>query len=88
MVFNLFATEAKMSGRVSRVLINGNPGSFLDIEEGDFVREGNPEFRDGKYIGRPFIVTKLTSTERDTYNLRAAQNKLSSLKRFTSRIFG
>ena len=56
--------------RISRIIVNGNPGSFLDIEQGDFVRKGDPEFRDGRYIGRPFIVTKLTSDEQTAYAQR------------------
>ena len=74
--------------RTSRVIINGNPGSFLDLEEGDFVREGDPEFKDGRYIGRPLIVTKLTSNERIAYAQRTQQNKANIFQRLASRIFG
>ncbi|MBI2674281.1 MAG: hypothetical protein HYX22_00885, partial [Candidatus Yanofskybacteria bacterium] len=61
--------------RTSRVIVNGNPGSFLDIEQGDFVREGDPEFKGGRYIGRPLIVTKLTGDERVVYNQKVELNK-------------
>lgn len=74
--------------RTSRVIVNGNPGSFLDIEQGDFVREGDPEFKDGRYVGRPLIVTKLTSVERVTYGQRKGQNKTNVFQRLASRIFG
>lgn len=74
--------------RTSRVIVNGMPGTFLDIEEGDFVREGDPEFRDGKYLGRPFIVTKLTSDERIERNRRAEQDKGGFIRRLVHRILG
>lgn len=74
--------------RSSRVIVNGNPGSFLDIEQGDLVREGNPEFKDGRYIGRPLIVTKLTSDERVAYAQRTKQNKANVFQRLASRMFG
>ncbi|OGN09056.1 MAG: hypothetical protein A3J46_06070 [Candidatus Yanofskybacteria bacterium RIFCSPHIGHO2_02_FULL_41_11] len=74
--------------RTSRVVVNGNPGSFLDIEQGDFVREGDPEFRDGRYIGRPLIITKLTSDERVAYDQRTTQNKANIFQRLATRIFG
>lgn len=74
--------------RTSRVIVNGNPGTFLDIEEGDFVGEGNPEFKDGRYVGRPLIVTKLTSDERAAHGQRKEQGKTNVFQRLASRIFG
>ena len=77
----------KMSGLTSRVIVNGNPGSFLDLEVGDSVRHGDPEFKDGRYIGRPLIVTKPTGEELDNRS-KQIESKDNLFRRIIREIFG
>ena len=76
-----------MSGLTSRVIVNGNPGSFLDLEVGDNIRHGDPEFKDGKYIGRPLIVTKTTGEELASFIKRIETND-NLFRRIIRKIFG
>ena len=72
--------------RTSRVIVNGHPGSFLDLEVGDYVQHGDPEFKDGKYIGRPLIVTKPTGKELSESSKTVEQNS-NFFHRITRKIF-